>query len=320
MPATGTKGRCHLALPPPAREMIDDGMDDVLVARGLLQCIAICVFVSIRFLIDVHISPWALDALSRLALSALHRNFRTAWCAPLFALGPVYFWCSLQASTVVSWAIRCFLLGTVLGSMIDHVIAVCGWKKRHAWIPLAWWVTFTRVSSGREAPRGVWCGTMHRLLCSTMPWLIRFGTLSVLLMSFQPLAPLSQFDREVRHHQQCTSFTNAPVSCDDLHRVRKFNREVMPGMSSASYHAIRKAMDEYGLPGHLWHVGHACPDPSKRSKRDKEDFGWNLFAQHVVDNYKLGHCLVSCAEADYLSAYHVRCTQSRQCVRTCEGE
>ena len=132
-------------------------------------------------------------------------------------------------------------------------------------------------------------------------------------------ASLSQFDQEVRHHQACATFTKSPVSCDDLHRVRKFNREVMPRMTSASYHAIRKAMDEYGLPGHLWHVGHACPDPSKRSKRDKEDFGWNLFAQHVVDNIKLGHCLVSCAEKEYLGAYHVRCTQSHQCVRACKN-
>jgi hypothetical protein len=91
----------------------------------------------------------------------------------------------------------------------------------------------------------------------------------------------------------------------------------MPTLRDAGYRAIRKAMNERGFPGHIWHVGHACPDPSKKSTRNEEDFGWNLFAQHAVDNANLGHCLVSCAEAKHVGASHVRCTRSEGCVQTC---
>jgi hypothetical protein len=44
-----------------------------------------------------------------------------------------------------------------------------------------------------------------------------------------------------------------------------------------------------------------------------------LFAQHAVDNLKLGHCLVSCAEAEHMGADHVRCTHSDRCVTTCDA-
>ena len=96
-----------------------------------------------------------------------------------------------------------------------------------------------------------------------------------------------------------------------------FNTEVMPRMRDVGYRGIRKAMNERGFPGHVWHVGHACPDPSKKSTLNDEDFGWNLFAQHAVDNANLGHCLVSCAEAEHVGASHVRCTRSEGCVQTC---
>ena len=76
-------------------------------------------------------------------------------------------------------------------------------------------------------------------------------------------------------------------------------------------------MTAHGLPGHAWEVGHACPDPSKRTSTDAEDRGWNLFAQHPADNARLGHCLVSCAEAEYLGALHVRCTDAKGCVARC---
>ena len=295
-----------------------------------------------RYLMDALASPWALNALSRLALSFLQRNFRMSWFVPLCAIGLVYFWSFFQVAAVVNSALKCCIIGRMLAALLDTMFVVCGVKKRHVWVPLAWWVTFTRVSSGREAPRSVWCSAKHRLLCSTMPWLMRLGALSILstnwhLPSFD-VASISGFARDGHtalprsistegmdqlrqdswHHQECTSFTGSPVSCDDLRRARKFNSEMMPRMSDASYRAIRKAMDEYGLPGHLWHVGHACPDPSKRSRRDKEDIGRNLFAQHVVDNGKLGHCLVSCAERTYVNAYHVRCTKHEYCVQACD--
>ena len=52
-------------------------------------------------------------------------------------------------------------------------------------------------------------------------------------------------------------------------------------------------------------------------RRNDEDYGWNLFAQHAVDNSHLGHCLVSCAEAGHVGAHHVRCTQGKECVHRC---
>ena len=99
----------------------------------------------------------------------------------------------------------------------------------------------------------------------------------------------------------------------------RINSEVMPHMRKTAYRGIRKAMNERGLHGHIWHVGHACPDPSKKSPHDEEDFGWNLFAQHAADNTILGHCTVSCSEAEYLGAYHVRCVRGNHCVRTCDS-
>ena len=117
----------------------------------------------------------------------------------------------------------------------------------------------------------------------------------------------------------CKSFRGYPVDCDELVRVREFNAEVMTHMLGVGYRGIRKAMNERGLLGHIWHVGHACPDPSKKSMRDELDFGWNLFAQHALDNMELSNCLVSCAEAEHVGAHHVRCTRSARCIQTCDG-
>ena len=84
--------------------------------------------------------------------------------------------------------------------------------------------------------------------------------------------------------------------------ARRFNREIMPTMGDSGYRAVRRTINGHRFPGHVWHVGHACPDPSKESTSNDEDFGWNLFAQHAVDNLKLGHCLVSCAEAEHIGS------------------
>ena len=126
------------------------------------------------------------------------------------------------------------------------------------------------------------------------------------------------FSRDRDAQSACVSFTGLPVDCDELERVRSFNRDVMPQLSSAGISRVRRAMNEHGLPGHVWHVGHACPDPSKTSARDAEDHGCNLFAQHEVDNSKLGPCLVSCAEAEYMGAQHIACTWGTQCIRRCK--
>ena len=117
----------------------------------------------------------------------------------------------------------------------------------------------------------------------------------------------------------CASFTGFPIACAELERARAFNRDVMPRMKKAGYSSVRKAMNAAGLYGHTWHVGHACPDPSKKSNTNHEDLGWNLFAQHPADNNALGHCLVTCAEAAHVGALHVRCAESKRvCIESCE--
>lgn len=171
-----------------------------------------------------------------------------------------------------------------------------------------------------------------------MPWIVRlalfWATWSTpcaqhydgrhLLPSYEALHPhhySNHLKAAVHRHapdpqQTCASFTGFPVPCDELERVRDFNGKVMPTMQDAHYRVIRKAMSEQGFAAHVWHVGHAIPDPSKSSTRNEEDFGWNLFAQHAVDNLKLGHCLVTCAEAHHVGAHHVRCSTSKNCEQS----
>ena len=146
----------------------------------------------------------------------------------------------------------------------------------------------------------------------------------VLLLASQawPLPTFAAFTglpwhRGVAYGSTCTSFNGFPVGCAELQRVRDFNSNVMPRLQTAGIASVRKAATKHGLHGHVWHVGHACPDPSKSSARNDEDYGWNLFAQHAVDNGNLGHCLVTCAEAEHVGANHVRCTHGEECIRQC---
>ena len=317
--------------------MEDEGMQDPVVLRGLLQCIAIGLFFAFRYLLDVLFTPHVVQTVPQQVLTLAHRIWTAAWCAPAMSLVLLHFWSSLEYglfSVLARWLLRfCILRSLVVKFMDDEMV---GWhlRKVHIWVPLQFLVTFTRVSSGREEARGEWRMGLRSVSCRAMPWVIRWSILSTTWPSLRVI-PTDIFARqtpvfepdlqqepsyEPSHkpsYQQCASFTGFAVPCDELRRVRTFNREVMPTMREAGYRAIRKAMNEHEFPGHVWHVGHACPDPSKKSTRNEEDFGWNLFAQHAVDNANLGHCLVSCAEAEHVGASHVRCTRSRGCVQTC---
>ena len=326
-------------------EMDDDGMDDPLVLRGLLQCLGIGLFHTIRYVMDVLFTPHVVQAVPHQVEAIMHRLWTavSAWYAPLMWLLLLHLWGSLSCGIFAisaRWALWCCIVRAMLTTLMDDTMVVGRLRKRHVWVPLVWWVTFTRVSSGREEPRRTWqCGHRHHLCC-IMPWVIRLGILSAswptLLtvpgarhqdQSFDPPhMPLTfeperqqRFNPPPRHfdEQACTSFSGFPVTCEELQRVRQFNSEVMPRMRNDGYRGIRKAMNERGFHGHIWHVGHACPDPSKKSLRDEEDFGWNLFAQHAVDNANLGHCLVSCNEAEHVGARHIRCTHTNSCVQTC---
>jgi len=324
-------------------EVDDEGMDDPLVLRGLLQCLGIGLFHTIRYVLDVLFTPRVVQVVCRQVESIMHRIWAATCCAPMMWLLLLHLWSSLDYSIFAisaRWALWCCILRAMLTTLMDDTMVVGQLRKRHVWVPLAWLVTFMRVSSGREAPRRTWQSGHRHHLCRTVPWVLRLGVLSTswptlhtlprahfqehlfdppqMPLAFEP-EPQQQFNPPPQHFdvQACTSFTGFPVTCEELRRIREFNSEVMPHMRNTGYRGIRKAMNERGFHGHTWHVGHACPDPSKKSMRNEEDFGWNLFAQHAVDNANLGHCLVSCTEAEQVGAYHVRCTHSDHCVQTC---
>jgi hypothetical protein len=330
-------------------EIEDDGMDDELVFRSLLQATAIGSFFTTRYLLDVLFTPHAVNALSRQILNLLHCICRAAWTAPVASLLLLYFWGSLQPSTVVTWVLKGCILRAVLAALLDNTVVLKGWRKRHVWVPLAWWATFTRVSSGREEPRGGWSYGCNWFLYRTTPWVIRLALFFILSSSWPHSGATLRGLTTYRHaltwphraepshdlystpvdrlhpkpsppaHEACTSFRGHPVDCDELRRIREFNAQVMPHMLRVGYRGIRKAMNDRGFRGHMWHVGHACPDPSKMSTRDEEDYGWNLFAQYAPDNTDLSNCLVSCSEAEFFSAAHVHCTQRAHCIKTCDG-
>jgi hypothetical protein len=321
--------------------METEGMQDPVVLRGLLQCITIGLFFSGRYLLDVLFTPHIVQAVPMQVLALAQRIWTAAWCAPLMSLVVLHYWGSLEHglfSVLARWLLRLCILRSLIVKLMDDDMVVWHLRKVHIWVPLQFIVTFTRVSSGREEAHGKWQRGLRSVFCSVMPWVIRCSILSATWPSLHVIpkdilasqAPI--FEPDLRHeashkqsyepsheprYERCASFTGFAVPCDELRRIRAFNREVMPTMRDAGYRAIRKAMNEHGFPGHVWHVGHACPDPSKKSTRNDEDFGWNLFAQHAVDNANLGHCLVSCDEAEHVGASHVRCTRSEGCVQTC---
>lgn len=324
-------------------EEMDDpeGMDDPVILRGLLQCISIAAFFTLRYVLDVLLTVPAVQALSFRLLIVVRWGWNGACCFPAASLALLYL-CGSRDSGVMGFVarmtLRTCILRSVFTTVLDDSVVVFSLKKRHIWVPLGWLVTFTRVSSGRMAPpQGAWQGAHHHFLCHAMPWVLRVGLFWATWSTstpespimYEPLrAPPSHFQPShtrsaaFRMHAQeqppekCASYTGFPIPCDELERVHDFNSRVMPTMRDAHYRVIRKAITDRGLAAHVWHVGHAIPDPSKSSTQNKEDYGWNLFAQHAVDNLKLGHCLVSCAEAHHVGAHHVQCSTSTQCTQT----
>jgi len=317
-------------------ETADAGMNHPVVLRGLLQCIILFLLCTTRYLLDVILSPRVVQAMWHQTALAMRWLWRASCCAPAASLFLLYFWGSLDCGIlgiIVRWGLRCCILRALLVAMMDDTVVVARLRKRHIWVPLACWVEFTRVSSGRRLPHGAWQAAHRLFLCRAVPWAVRMCLLSMTwpTLSVAPNTPFTlrsvgqgvqdspEFDTRLDAPDKCASFTGFPIECDELRRIREFNSQTMPRMLDAGYRGIRKAMNERGFPGHVWHVGHACPDPSKKSTRNDEDFGWNLFAQHAVDNANLAHCLVSCAEAEHVGAHHVRCTRTDACIPSCDG-
>eukprot|EP00327_Prymnesium_parvum_P006081 CAMPEP_0182799764 /NCGR_PEP_ID=MMETSP0006_2-20121128/2056_1 /TAXON_ID=97485 /ORGANISM="Prymnesium parvum, Strain Texoma1" /LENGTH=263 /DNA_ID=CAMNT_0024924967 /DNA_START=356 /DNA_END=1148 /DNA_ORIENTATION=+ len=197
--------------------------------------------------------------------------------------------------------------------------------KGDVWPAIVPLVRFVRVSGGRVAEHEAgpvllpWFRGHRYLACLVGRWWIRLGALCLLLHATGPMwlvvppvlrSPWARANSTASHgssngctcpqpDEGCTSYTGQPIPCHELVLAREFNSAVMPMLQQASYRKIRQAMTQFGLFASAWHVGHACPDPRKGSVTDDEDRGWNLFAQHAADNVRLGHCLVSCSEAEH---------------------
>ena len=63
----------------------DEGMDDPLVLRGLLQCLGISLFHTTRYVMDVLVTPRVVQAMPRQVESIMHRLWTAAlaWYAPI---------------------------------------------------------------------------------------------------------------------------------------------------------------------------------------------------------------------------------------------
>ena len=329
------------------------GMREPLILRGLLQLVVIAAFFVVRYVLDVLLTPPVLDSLIRDAGDAARSAIPSAWPLLKTCYGPLapfvvfhlWKWCNadvIQRALLLVCSLR---LATSI--IMNNAATIGRLTKGDVWPALLPLVRFARVSGGRLSEQDAgpslkpWFRGCRRLMCLAVPWLVRAAVLDALLrVAGIPLTSiasgrLSPWSSVGGTHtgkapvgssgdcicpepqEACASFVGQPMACHELRLAREFNTRVMPKLQRTSYREVRRAMTEYGLYGSAWHVGHACPDPNKDSTTDDEDRGWNLFAQHAADNVRLGHCLVSCAEAEYTGALHIKCTRAARCVATC---
>jgi hypothetical protein len=333
------------------RGFIDNphALNEPMNMRGVLQFLLIATFFGVRYVFDVLLTPPVLDSLLQGLLhstvgtvSSALPLFQTCY-APLIPFVLLHIWrcCSAEAMQRTLLVVCSLRLATSL--LMNDAVTVGRLTKGDVWPILVPLIRFTRVSSGRVPKCAAhpslkhWFRGHRYFFCLLAPWLIRCFSLTLILRAIgaTPSVPLkSQWTTGmhssslgqssngdctcIEAREACTSFVGQPMPCSELRLAREFNTRVMPSLHRATYREVRRAMTEYGLYGSTWHVGHACPDPNKVRKTDHEDHGWNLFAQHAADNVRLGHCLVSCAEAAYTGARHIQCTRSTRCVATCD--
>lgn len=148
----------------------DEGMQDPVVLRGLLQCIAIAFFFSGRYLLDVLFTTRVVQAVPYQVLVLGHHIWATVWCTPAMSLVLLHYWGSLEyglLSLLARWLLRFCILRSLVVKLMDDDMVVWRLRKVHIWTPLQFLVTFTRVSSGREQARGEWRGG-GVVVCSAM--------------------------------------------------------------------------------------------------------------------------------------------------------
>ena len=89
----------------------DEGMDDPLVLRGLLQCLSIGLFHTIRYVVDVLFTPCMVQAVPRQVESIICRLWTAAsvWYAPGMCFLLLRLWGSLDCSIFAlsaRWVLR----------------------------------------------------------------------------------------------------------------------------------------------------------------------------------------------------------------------
>ena len=174
----------------------NEGMQDPVVLRGLLQCIAIALFSTGRYVLDVLFTPHVVQSVPRQMLALIRRVWAAALCAPIVSLFLLHYWASLEYSIfslLARWMLRLCILRSFVVKLLDDTMVVWPLKKAHIWVPLQCLVTFTRVSSGREPPRGQWRGGFRSIVCRTMPWVVRCGIFSATWSTLR-VTPIRRFN------------------------------------------------------------------------------------------------------------------------------
>jgi len=323
----------------------------------LVELCCYLLFILALLLLDVVISPQLAVHLYGVSARSVVRSFgrvcwalmKSAWGSPwpILALHVLLVYRLLRwASTIIAWAsdnlLECSCstpAGLCLSGLASILYSGAQFRKWTTLLRRHWLADFSGGANVTQADLTLfgfrWADRVHAArwpLDSYTAWAVRAlllsahcttGVLSMLgdarlQASVWRASELSRGGRPAAAGLACTSFNGLPIACTELERVRTFNRAVMPRLGAARISRVRREMNAHNLLGHVWHVGHACPDPRKDSARDEEDHGCNLFAQFSADNSQLGPCLVSCAEAEYVSAHHVQCTRSDECIRRCE--
>ena len=288
-----------------------------------------CVLLAVRSVSDLVLFPPVTDFLAQSILAMMSRvlipvfglisqNRKSVGSSCVF-----YIMASLDMSQCLRWLALCTV---AIGPMM-HANSLL-WRplpeaETHSFLtPLIYLVSVcsterhgihfgTHKSAGLKSPS-----------CHIVRWALRLASWYCLIafMSRKVMPPLSRILFSSTLPTACFAWRGSRLLCDELQLAREFNSQIMPTMAGASYNAVRHAATRYGLEGWAWNIGHACPDPDKESRSDQEDFGWNLFAHHASDNQRLGHCLVSCAEARHFGAFHVNChtaPSKAACVKHC---
>jgi len=308
-----------------------------LILRSLLYVVCLLIFKAAQYAVIVFHLNAALS-IAAVAMEQVARTVITIMCSPVarvylftmtacIILSAAWTGSKLIYDAMFSWKYcAVWTAGSMLSASSSLPIPVSWNQVQSIVVPISTFVTVTKRSySGKTIPPE-WQRSHRRLLRFALPGCLRMYVLWAAIQFMQPShvsfpKGILKYDdhariseQDARHatraakQRRCTDFNGQPLSCSDLDRARRFNRIVMPELSAASYREVRTRMSEAGLPGSIWHVGHATPDPNKQSFQDREDFGWNLFCQGARDNVRLGHRRVSCSEASHWGAFHVNCS------------